>query len=49
MEKSTKFKHNVKLWNYEIDAIAIIGFLICIIFFVANTVLYSLMRIIHRS
>lgn len=32
MEKNKKFKHNIKLWNYEFNTIVIIGFLICMIF-----------------
>lgn len=48
MENNRKFKHNIKLWTYQLDIIAIIGFLICIILFILNTVLYFLMEIVHR-
>lgn len=42
-----KFKHNIKLWNYEFNTIVIIGFLICMIFFILNTILYFFIEIIH--
>lgn len=47
MEKNKKFKHNIKLWNYEFNTIVIIGFLICMIFFILNTILYFFIKIIH--
>lgn len=45
--KNKKFKHNIKLWNYEFNTIVIIGFLICMIFFILNTILYFFIEIIH--
>lgn len=47
MEKNKKFKRNIKLWNYEFNTIVIIGFLICMIFFILNTILYFFIEIIH--
>lgn len=45
--KNKKFKRNIKLWNYEFNTIVIIGFLICMIFFILNTILYFFIEIIH--
>ena len=47
MEKNKKFKHNIKLWNYEFNTIVIIGFLICMIFFILYTILYFFIEIIQ--